>query len=211
MNARTTRLQRETLYNQVQALGDADLTESLPTIIATPEVQQANERLLDLQREQATLSQRYGERHPEIIRVTGEIVSARRDLQVSVERAKNAIRTDYEAAVIEQRNLSAALESQKTASMDLDRKSVDYTILDREAQSNRQVYEQLLQRENELRVTSNSQANNAQIVDLADVPGGPFSPNPRRELFIAILLGLGLGIGTALGLCGSRSSDSCRS
>ncbi len=199
-SARTTRLQRETLYNQVQALGEADLTESLPTIIATPQVQQASGRLLELQREQATLSQRYGERHPDMVRVAAEIEDARRQLQVSVVRAKEAIRSDYEAAVTEERNLSAALEAQKNASMDLDRKSVDYTILDREAGSNRQVYEQLLQRENELRVTSNSQANNVQIVDLAEVPNAPFSPRPGRELFIAILLGLGLSIGTAFGL-----------
>ena len=200
-SARTVRVQQEASYRQVEALGSAAaLMETLPAIIATPDVQQANARVLALRRERTTLSERYGERHPEIIRVDSALKGATDQLEIEIERAKQTIRSAYEAAVAEERNLAAALESQKTASMDLDRKSVDYTILDREAQSNRQVYETLLQREKELRVTSNSQANNVQILDLAEVPGAPFSPNPGRDLFIATLLGLALGVGLAFGI-----------
>ena len=143
---------------------------------------------------------RYGERHPEMIRVGGELEDARAQLTLEIERAKESIRIDYEAAAEEERELSAALEAQKKASMDLDRKSVDYTILEREAASNRQVYEQLLQREKELRVTSSGRANNVQVVDYAAVPVAPFSPNPGRDLPLAAMLGLVFGLGLTFGL-----------
>ena len=199
--ARTNRLQKETQYQQLQALGDLDtLTDTLPSTVATPTVQLANARMNELRRERNLLAERYGDRHPEMVRVTVELQDANAQLRIEVQRATEAIRTEYEAAVIEERNLVAALESQKTASMDLDRKSVDYTILEREAQSNRQVYEQLLQRENELQVASNSNTNNVQVVDLAEVPAGPFSPNPVRDFLFATVIGLALGIGLAFGL-----------
>src|ERR687895_170313 len=84
--------------------------------------------------------------------------------------------------------------------MDLNRKSVNYTVLEREAETNRQVYEDLLQREKELRVASNSRANNVRLMDRAETPRDPFSPQPRKNLIIAIVLGLILGSGVALGI-----------
>ena len=52
--------------------------------------------------------------------------------------------------------------------MDLSRKNVSYTVLEREAQSNRQVYETLLQREKELQVMANSRGNNVRLMDRAE-------------------------------------------
>ena len=62
--------------------------------------------------------------------------------------------------MLEERTLSQNLEAAKADAQDLSRKSVDYNVMEREAKSNRQVYESLLQREKELRVSSNSRANN---------------------------------------------------
>jgi capsular exopolysaccharide synthesis family protein len=83
--------------------------------------------------------------------------------------------------------------------MDLDRKSASYTVLEREADTNRQVYQQLLQQEKELRVISNSRANNVQVMDQAD-GAAQFSPTPRRDWMMAILLGLVLSMGLAFGV-----------
>ena len=79
--------------------------------------------------------------------------------------------------------------------MDLDRKSGRYLVLQREAESNRSVYQSLLQQEKELRVVSNSRANNVQLMDRAEIPGAPFSPNARRDWFTALLAGLLAAVG----------------
>jgi capsular exopolysaccharide synthesis family protein len=83
--------------------------------------------------------------------------------------------------------------------MDLDRKSASYTVLEREAETNRQVYQQLLQQEKELRVISNSRANNVQVMDEAD-GAAQFTPTPRRDWMMAILLGGILAAGLAFGI-----------
>ena len=82
----------------------------------------------------------------------------------------------------------------------LNRKSVDYGVLERDAESERQVFQTLLQREKELRIESHLQTNNVRLVDRATVPGAPFTPNTRGDLVLAIVFALVGSVGVAFGL-----------
>jgi capsular exopolysaccharide synthesis family protein len=195
--ARLTRIQKETLYNQVSAAKDR---ESLLQIASNPFVQQLKTRIVELQREKTALTERYGDKHPDIQRVNGQIVDAQRQLDGEMDKSVAAIKADYQAAVDEEKQLAADLEGQKAQATALNRKSIDYSVLQREAESNRQVYESLLQREKELRVVSNSRANNVRVLDRAEVPGSPFTPNTRRACLLALLFGLGCGMATAFAI-----------
>jgi polysaccharide biosynthesis transport protein len=194
--ARSARIQREAQYKQVM---EADTKErgSLTAISANPLVQNARARLTELERERVRLLERYGERHPDVQKINSQIADAQRQVDVEIDRTVQAIRNDYQAALAEERSLTGDLEAQKAAASDLGRKSVDYSVLEREAESDRQVYQALLQRENELRVISSNSANNVRLLERARVPGGPYTPDIRRAWTMAILLGLGLGIAAA--------------
>jgi len=195
--ARMTRIQKEALYNQVAAANDR---ESLSTIASNPFVQQLKTRVSELQREKLRLEDRYGEKHPDVQRVNGQIADAQRQLDLEVDRSVAAIKADYQASVAEEKQLGRDLETQKAQATDLNRKSIDYSVLQREAESNRQVYESLLQREKEMRVVSNSRANNVRLLDRAEIPGSPFTPNTRRAWIMALLFGLGIGIAAAFAI-----------
>jgi capsular exopolysaccharide synthesis family protein len=84
--------------------------------------------------------------------------------------------------------------------MELDRKSGDYNVLERQAESDRQLWQSLLKQQKELQVVSNSRSNNVQLMDRAEVPGTPFSPNARREWFTALMAGLLVAFGLAFGI-----------
>jgi capsular exopolysaccharide synthesis family protein len=195
--ARTTRIQKEALYNQVVGAKDR---ESLTMIAANPFVQQLKTRIVELQRDKVRLEERYGDKHPDVQRVNGQTIDAQRQLDAEIDRSVAAIKSDYQAALDEEKQLARDLEGQKGQATDLNRKSIDYSVLQREAESNRQVYESLLQREKELRVVSNSRANNVRLLDSAEVPGSPFTPNTRRAWIMALLFGLGLGIAAAFAI-----------
>ncbi len=109
-------------------------------------------------------------------------------------------RNEYEAAASEERSYAGQLEVQKGAAMDLDRKSGAYQILQRQAETNRTIYQSLMQQQKELRVVSNSRTNNVLVMDRAEAPGGPFSPNARRDWFTALMAGLLVALGLAFGL-----------
>jgi capsular exopolysaccharide synthesis family protein len=156
--------------------------------------------LNELVAQKAQLSSRYLPDHPAMTKIDAQIESARAALIGQRARVIESARNEYEAASAEERSFSVQLEAQKGAAMDLDRKSGGYLVLQREAESNRQVYQSLLQQEKELRVISNSRTNNVQVMDRAEVPGAPFSPNARKDWFTALLAGLLVAVGLAFGL-----------
>ena len=199
--ARTTRLQKEATYKQVKSIDPkSDAADAYPVIATNPGVMEAKTRLNDLMAEKARLASRYLPGHPDLIKVEGQIDSARAALVAQRSRVIESARNDYEAAIHEERSFSGQLESQKGAAMDLDRKSGAYLVLQRQAETNRQVYQSLLQQQKELRVVSNSRTNNVQVMDRAEVPGAPFSPNARRDWFTAIVAGLIVALGLAFGM-----------
>jgi len=193
--AKTARAEKEALYDQVKAL-DTDLSaETIPAILQNAYIQTIKTRLADLQREKTTLLERYGEKYPDVIKVNASLEDAVRLLQVELAKAIEAVRNEYQSAAAEERTLERALEAQKAAAMDLNRKSVGYTVLEREAHSNRQVYEALLLREKELQVMANSRGSNVSVTDRATKPAEPFIPTPRHDVTVAILVGIPISLG----------------
>ena len=199
--AETTRVQKQALYAQVRDVSpDSSAVDSFPAIVQNSAAQTLRARLRDLESEKAKLSDRYGERHPTIVNVTTSIEAVSRQLRAQIVSVLETIRNDYESALAEERNLRRQLEAQKRVAMDLDSKHVSYTVLQREAESTRMVYEGLLGREKELQVVANNRANNVRVVDRAEVPTAPFIPNARRDWVMAVVLGLMFGIGLTFGV-----------
>ena len=198
--ARTNRLQKEAAYNQLRAIDPKlDTADGYPIIATNPGVMEAKTRLNDLTAERARLSSRYLPGHPDLIKVEGQIENARATLIAQRARVIESAQNDYAAARQEERSFAGQLEASKGAAMDLDRKSGDYLVLQRQAETNRQVYQSLLQQQKELRVVGNSRTNNVQLIDRAEAPGAAFSPNARRDWFNALVAGLIVALGLALG------------
>ena len=199
--ARTNRLQKEALYHQLKAIDPkSDAADGFPLVGTNPGVMEAKTRLNDITAEKARLASRYLPGHPDLMKVEGQLENAKATLIAQRARVIESAQNEYEAAVQEERSFSGQLEAQKGAAMDLDRKSGDYQILQRQAETNRQVYMSLLQQQKELRVVSNSRTNNVLVTDRAEPPGGPFSPNTRREWFMALVAGLLVAVGLAFGM-----------
>ncbi len=199
--AKMTRVQKETLYNQLKDLDpDSPAADTHPAILQNGVIQQIKGQLAELRQRKAELSNRYGPKHPEMQKIDRSIAEATERLRSETQKIIDSLRNEYLSAAAEESRLAAALKEQERAAMDLNRKRIDYGVLEREAQSNRQVYEALLQKQKELQVVSSSKENNVRLMDRAEIPGAPFTPNPRRNLLIAIALGLVLGLGLAFTL-----------
>jgi len=200
IKARSTRIERETIYNQIRTLPAGAPADAIAAIVQNPQVQSHKQQLSELQRQKAQLSERYGEKHPDIIAVNARLADEQRQLDVETTRALQTVKNEYERAVLEEKTYGQNLEEAKRDVQNLGRLSVGYNVLDREAKSNRTVYEALLQRQNELRVSNNSRQNNVRVVEHAEVPGGPITPTGRRTWLLAIAVGLVAAIGVAYGL-----------
>ena len=199
--AETTRARKEALYDQVLAVGvNSAAARALPAVMQSAAVQDVRTRLAALEAELTWASQRYGAKHPEMVKLVTSIATATQELEGATMLAILSVRSDFEAALAEEQALRVDLDEQKDAALVLNRKSVDYGVLKRDAASEQHVYETLLQREKELRIESHLETNNVRLVDRATVPGAPFTPNTRGDLFLAIVLALVGSVGLAFGL-----------
>src|SRR6478672_2331002 len=178
--ARTARAQKESLYSQVKSIASGTAPDAIPVVGQNPSVQNAKSKLASLQAEKVKLLDRYGEKHPQVVQVNTALADAQRQYDLAVSGAVQSVRNEYEAAIIEERSLSHNLEGAKAEATVLNRKGIGYGVMEREAKSNREVYQSLLTREKELRVSANSRTNNVRVVDRAEVPGGPMAASGRR-------------------------------
>jgi capsular exopolysaccharide synthesis family protein len=126
------------------------------------------------------------------------------DAQILLETKKVAakIRGQYMAALQRENMLHDALEKQKQEANKLNESAIQYSILKRDLESNRQLYEGLLEKMKEAGVSAGLKSNNFRVVDLARVPTSPIEPNIPRNLAFAFVLGLTSGVGLAFMLEG---------
>lgn len=195
--AKTERINKESLYNQLRSAEGTGGVDALPVILSNDYIQKMRSDLSDLQRQQAQLAERYGPRHAEMIKVRSAIESAEAKLKLEISKVVESVKTEYEAAYAEERSLQSALNSQKGEALSLNRKSIEASVLQRELDSNRQIYESLLQRTKETDISSERRTTNVRVIDEAEVPRGPISPNVPRDLMISLGTSLLLAIGLA--------------
>jgi succinoglycan biosynthesis transport protein ExoP len=201
--AKLERVQKETQYNQIKPLlasGAVVSPDSLPITIQNSQIQQLKTKLAELQQNKVQASQTYGEKHRTMIGLNAQIVETESQLNVETQKALQTVKNDFDSALLAERTYAQNLEAAKADAQDLSRKSVGYNVMEREAKSNRTIYESLLQREKELRVSSNSRSNNVRVVDRAEVPKAPLAPTGRRAWLTSLAIGLVLAVAVAFGL-----------
>lgn len=196
--ANTNRIQKEAAYNQVRiALDDPAAIDSVPLILQNAFVQQQKTELAQLQRTRAQLSEKLGPNHPDMVKTTLAIQNAEARIKTEVAQIVQSMRNDFEAAVAEERTLSAELNRQKNEAQDLNRSGIQYSVLERDATANRQMFESLLQRTQETGVSGQLKSGNVRVVDEAETPGSPVSPDIFNDMLLATLVGLTLAVGLA--------------
>ena len=185
------RIQRESLYNQIRT---GDLS-SIPGIGENRLYQDLTIRLADLKREYSDLSATFTPNYPRVKRLKSQIDET--EAILGKERAAFARRVgdDYRAAVNRSRLLQQAVAQQTREFNEIAEKSIQYSILKREVDTNKQLYEGLLQRLKEAGISAGLRASNVRVVDEAEVPMYPAKPRIMVNLALALILGLGLGIG----------------
>jgi polysaccharide biosynthesis transport protein len=191
--AQADRIQKETAYRLAQS-GQSELVAKLEP---NPLVARLHEREATLNEELANASVVFGPSHPKVRELKGQLQQVQASIKAEDSRIGDHIRNDYEAAVRRERMLGGNLEQQKRAANEMSAASIQYNILKRDYESNRQLYDGLLQKLKEAGVSATLKSSNIRIVDAARPPHKPVSPNVPRDLAFALLLGLGGGIGMA--------------
>lgn len=192
--AATTRYQKEPIYRLVEA-GEY---ETLPGVVENKLLQDLTVVLAQLRRERAELSTMFTSDYPRVQQIQDQIDEVETVLVQERQRVAQRIVNEYHAVVAWEGLLQQAFKGlQKQANL-VAKDSVQYNILKREVETNKQLYEGLLQRLKQAGVSAGLKASNIRIVDPAEPPQKPSSPNVFLNLTLAAIAGLSLGVGVAL-------------
>ncbi|HVA80779.1 MAG TPA: polysaccharide biosynthesis tyrosine autokinase, partial [Candidatus Binataceae bacterium] len=120
-----------------------------------------------------------------------------RSYQQELEKQAAIIKAQYQAAQTKEADLEAELNQERVQALGLNDAAVEYAILRREVDTNRELYNSVLQRMKDVGLAAESQSSNIVVVDQAEAPGGPSSPHRTIDIIQAIAFGLALGIALA--------------
>lgn len=191
--AQADRYAKESLYRLTEA-GDYS---ALPGVVDNKLMQDLTTRIADLEREKAGLTPTFTSDYPKVKQIQSQIDDIENTLDQERKRARQGIVDDYLAAVRRENLVREAFEQQQRQANLAAARAVQYNILKREVDTNKQLYEGLLQRLKEAGVSAGMNASNIRIVDEAVPPTRPVRPRPVLNLGLAVLLGLGCGVGMA--------------
>jgi capsular exopolysaccharide synthesis family protein len=169
----------------------------LPVTSNDPVVENLKKEIARLEGEQAQLAKEFKPGYPPLDKITAQLESGRSRLKVEMRNAVRTLESAYQAARTQEAELRAKMQEQKAATLDLKDSAVQYAILAREADTNKQLYDSVLQRMREMRVAADSQSTNIYIVDRAELPRRTSYPNKMRSLLLALLVGIASGVGIA--------------
>ncbi len=192
--AQQERIRAEALYKSLQGAS----IEGLPEVMENDVVKSLKERKTQLEAEYREGLKIFKPAYPKMQQLESQIEETRNAINAEIQNVKALIRARYEAAVAQEASLLAKQRESKMSILSEQERSIQYNILQREVDTNRQLFEGLLTRLKEIGVGGGVGTNNISVVDRAEVPGGPFTPNLRKNLLMALLLGLVGGIGLAL-------------
>jgi succinoglycan biosynthesis transport protein ExoP len=133
--------------------------------------------------------------HPTMVQASAQIAGLERQINTLATRVKNAIRQRYLVASAQERAVSQSLEQFKNQTLSEQDRAVQYNILHREVDTNRALYDALLQRFKEVSAAAGLTSSNVSIIDRAETPRRPVWPRPLLILAGCILAGLAVAFG----------------
>ncbi|USU03393.1 polysaccharide biosynthesis tyrosine autokinase (plasmid) [Sphingomonadaceae bacterium OTU29LAMAA1] len=189
--ALSDRIQAEQKWRQTNATP----LMNIPEVLNSSAIQQ----LLDQQAQlEATYRQELSTRqadHPAVQRAAAQLAAIKGQITGIAGNIRRSVQAPYEVAMAREREIAGELERLKNNTLTEQSQGIQLSILRREADTNRQQYDSLLRRYNELNAEAGVQTNNLNIVDRADVPRATAWPKPLLNLALAIAVGLILSMG----------------
>ncbi len=192
--AQADRYQKESIYRLVQA-GDYG---SLPEVAESGILQNLTLRLSELRTEYARLTTTFSPDFPKVKQLQNQIDEVEGALASERKHIASRIANDYEAASRREALVQGAFLAQQKQVNQVTAKAVQYNILKREVDTNKQLYEGLLTRLKEAGVSAGLKASTVRVVDPATPPSAPVKPRVVLNLSLALVLGLCCAVGAAL-------------
>lgn len=193
--AQDRRIRAESRWHQAQSATGTALPADM---LVNPMLQTLQQRRTELEVKYQEKLQVFKPDFPEMLSLHSQIAEVDKQIATVLSSIRASVKAEYDSAASQETMLVAQLATLRTQTLDVDSRSIKYNILKRDVDTNRQLYDSLLQRYKEVGVAGGIKNSNISIVDRAEVPSERFAPSLSRNLAMGLGAGLLLGVLLAL-------------
>ena len=189
--AKSRRIACETAYQQVRALG-SNAGELLVTPAAdnSEAIKGIRSNIAKAESDLANIKQRYLPKHPKYLQAESQLAEWKSALNRAILELPQTALSSYESAKAAEEALDQALQKQQSAAVEMNKKAIRYDVLARDVDSNRALYQTVLNRIKENTVIKDLKVSNIRIVEKAEVPERPIKPDKLKVILTGSLCGL---------------------
>ncbi len=205
--AKALRLRLESEYAQVQKVGtNINALLVVPSVANDPTIQGIQLSLSKMENDFATLKERYKSKHPKYIQAQSQVEELRNSLYRAILQVPKTVYAAYQGALAAEQSLEQALKESEQEVTQLNKMMIPYNELQKEVDSDRALYDQVVSRLKETSLTKDLHLDKIRVAEPAHVPVRPVKPEKGKLLFRGLLAGLVGGVLLALALNAMDSS-----
>jgi capsular exopolysaccharide synthesis family protein len=193
LNQQMAAVEARLIANKYPDIQDAT-QENFPASLKTSAMLALESNLSNLKQNLIVLANQFRPASPNIIKLNAEIDEVQQQLADQIKQRIEQERIEYDLAQAHYKRLNASIKKQKERINQRSEDAIQYNILKRQVEIDKQLYQGVLARLGEVGITADLRTANIQIVDGGEVPSSPYSPD------IVMNLVLGFAVGTVLGL-----------
>jgi len=186
-------IQKEAVYKQAIADGPGNM----PQVMSSPMIAELKAEYSRLKSEHDQLSVTFQPEYPAVKTLKARMDSVAQRIAAEEQKIFQSLKNEFMAARQRVDNMQARVEHQKQLALELNERATQYKIMAREVETNKSIYESLLHRSREIESMVGVASSNITVVSPADLSLLPAKPNVRRNLLLAIVVGLMAGVGLA--------------
>jgi polysaccharide biosynthesis transport protein len=188
-SATSDRMQKESMYRETLSN-----RAHMATLVHDDLLQRLEERLADLKEQRSEALAQYGPNFPKVTRLESQISELQSQVDKEQSRIIDRTSNDYKTAASREKLAAAAVANQKEDLGRMNGLLVQHNILQREFESNQQLYQNLLQRVKDASISAGLRSTNIHLVDSALAPTLPIRPTKKLNIAVALWVGIFLGI-----------------
>ncbi len=186
----------ENIYKQMaQALDGGETLDILPSMVGNNELLNIGSQIRATEQKVSELSQKYGPKHPVMIEARTELRDVNKHKKREISKIIASVKSELDIATFQEESIRLSMAELKQDALTLNEKLTEYRILKRDVDTNRAMYDALVMQAKEKGVTESTQKVNVWTTQIAETPTSPIKPNVKRNLLLAIVLGLFGGVG----------------
>ncbi len=163
---------------------------SVRSLINNQLIDAINSKIVTLEIEHAKLTKIYKSKHPLVIEIEGELTKSKNRLEDALHKELISLKSEHSVLQAQENILGKTLEEFEQDALETSKKELIYTILQRNVDTSQNLYDSIVERIKETDISKTRGSSNIRVVEKANIPQSPISPNKKLNLLIGMALGV---------------------